>query len=39
MSSTSDHTIKKQCLDQLTMTLFDVLGKRGRAVLKPLQNV
>ena len=34
MSTTSDFTIRKSCLDQLAVLLFDVTNKRGRNLLK-----
>jgi hypothetical protein len=34
MSSNSDYTIKKQCLDQLILVLFDFQTKKGRSFLK-----
>ena len=35
MSTISDYSIKKSCLDQLTLLLFDSIGKRGKALFKP----
>ncbi|CDW71951.1 UNKNOWN [Stylonychia lemnae] len=34
MSSTQDYVIKKQCLDQLTLILFDVTSKKGKIFFK-----
>lgn len=34
MSSTSDFMIKKSCLEQLTLILFDVVSKRGKQLFK-----
>ena len=34
MSTSSDFQIKKSCLEQLTLILFDVQSKRGKQLFK-----
>jgi hypothetical protein len=34
MSSASDYMVKKSCLDQLSLILFDLSSKRGKLLFK-----